>query len=417
MLTTDKMDIIPEKWYNIVPDLPEPLSPPRDNKRDSSSIDLLNRIIPKEVLRQEFTVRRFEQIPQEVIEGYEQIGRPTPLIRARNMERALDYGGKIFLKFEGATVTGSHKINTALPQAYYAKNEGIGSVVTETGAGQWGTATALASSLYGMKSKIFMVRTSYDQKPLRKQIMSLYGADVSASPSSETEFGRRILSSDPRHLGTLGIAISEAVEYALKNDARYMLGSVMNSVVTHQSVIGLETRKQLEIAGEYPDAMIGCVGGGSNFSGFTFPFMPDGDGIEYIASTAEEVPKFTHGTYRYDFIDTAGILPSLRMYSLGADFVPPGIYAGGLRYHGAAPTLSMLIKLGKIRAEDVSQTEVIDALRFFANHQGIVAAPESGHAIASAMRYAKLHRTEKKTIVVNISGHGLMDMKIFDGEK
>ncbi len=417
MLTSNKIDIIPDKWYNVIPDLPEPLPPPRDNERDFSSIDLLNRIIPREVLRQEFTVKRYEKIPQEVYEGYEQIGRPTPLIRARNMERALGYSGKIFLKYEGATVTGSHKINTALPQAYYARNEGVDKVVTETGAGQWGTATALASSIYGIKSKVFMVRASYNQKPLRKQVMTIYGSDVSASPSDETEFGRKILASNPNHPGTLGIAISEAVEYALKNDAKYMLGSVMNSVVTHQSVIGLETKKQLELLGEYPDTMIGCVGGGSNFSGFVFPFIPDGKEIDYIASTAEEVPKFTHGKYRYDYIDTAGILPSLRMYTLGADFVPEGIYAGGLRYHGASPSLSLLINRGIIRAENVPQGEVVEALRFFANHQGIVAAPESGHAIASTIRYIKKHRSEKKTIVVNVSGHGLMDMKIFEGEE
>ena len=413
MMQYEREEILPSKWYNVIPDLPEPLAPPKSESSDSSSIELLNRIIPKEVLRQEFTFNRFENIPDEIREKYLLVGRPTPLIRAKGLENFLDYHGKIFLKYEGATVTGSHKINTAIPQVYYAHLEGVQEVVTETGAGQWGTATALASSLYGMKSKVFMVRVSYMQKQLRRTIMNVYGADVSPSPSRETKFGSSILDRDPDSPGSLGIGISEAVEYALDRGIKYMLGSVMNSVITHQSVIGLETRRQMELIGEFPDVMVGCVGGGSNFSGFTFPFIDKVGNIEMVASTATEVAKFRDGEYKYDFIDSAGILPQLRMYSLGADFIPEKIYAGGLRYHGAAPALSMLVKNGMIRHDEVSEDEVINALRIFSKTQGIIAAPESGHAIASAIRYIQKDKSSKKTVVINVSGHGLLDLSIF----
>ena len=416
MITTQNRDVVPEEWYNVVSDLPEPLSPPMDNKEDVSSIELLNRLIPKEVLRQEFTFKKHEKIPDEVLESYYQIGRPTPLVRAKKLEKYLDYSGKIFFKFEGATVTGSHKINTAVPQAYYAAREGVKGVVTETGAGQWGTATALAASLNGIPSKVFMVKVSYQQKPLRRTVMNMYGAEVHASPSHLTEYGKSVLNERPDHPGTLGIAISEAVEYALENDYRYMLGSVMNSVLTHQSIIGLETRKQLEILGEFPDTLIGCVGGGSNFGGFTFPFIPESENIEMIASTAREVPKFSKGEFRYDLIDSAGVLPSLKMFSLGSDFIPEKIYAGGLRYHGASPSLSLLIKNGRIKSDEIGEKEVVESLKIFANTQGIIAAPESGHAIATTINYVRKHQNEKKTIVMNVSGHGLLDMSIFDRE-
>ena len=416
MYQSREKEILPKYWYNVVPDLPEQLSPPKDSKKDTSSIDMLNRILPKKLLEQEFSFKRREKIPEEVMELYHQIGRPTPLVRAINLEKKLGYSGKIYFKYEGATVTGSHKINTALPQAFYAANEGVQEVVTETGAGQWGTATALAASLNGMRSKVFMVRTSFNQKPLRKQIMEIYGAKVVPSPSIETEFGRKTLAERADHPGTLGIAISEAVEYALDKGFKYLLGSVMNSVITHQSIIGLETARQLEIEGEEADVMIGCVGGGSNFSGFVFPFISGK--AEMIASTAEEVPKFTHGKFGYDYIDTAGLLPQLKMFSLGAGFVPPGIYAGGLRYHGAAPALSMLVHSGRIKAEDVGENEVLAAMRLFAGTQGIIPAPESGHAIASAIRYAKRDPQSRKNIIINVSGHGLLDLSIFSrGEK
>ncbi len=416
MITTINREIMPENWYNVVPDLPEPLAPPRDSKQDISAINLLNKILPREVLKQEFTFRRYEKIPDEVMEQYEQIGRPTPLIRARNLERYLDYRGKIFYKYEGATATGSHKINTAIPQAYYAMKEGVKGVTTETGAGQWGSATALAASLYRLPAQIFMVRISFEQKPLRKTVMNLYNGNVVASPSTLTEYGRKILKEHPDTPGTLGIGISEAVEYALDHDYRYMVASVMNVALTHQSVIGQETKKQLELIGEHADVLIGCVGGGSNFGGFTFPFIPDGDDTEIIATTADEVPKFSKGDYKYDLVDSAGVLPQMRMYSLGADFVPPTIYAGGLRYHGASPSLSLLINKGRIKSDEVTESQVKEALRIFANTQGIIAAPESGHAIATAINYAKSHKSERKTIVVNVSGHGMLDLSIF-GEK
>ena len=414
MLSLQEREIIPDNWYNIVLDLPQPLPPPVDKDNEHSSIELLNRILPREILKQEFTFQRYTKIPEEVQELYAQIGRPTPLFRAIGLERFLDYRGKIFIKYEGATITGSHKINTAIPQAIYARNEGVTGVVTETGAGQWGTATAVASSFSGIKAKIFMVKVSFQQKPLRKQIMELYGAEIVPSPSKETKFGRSVIEKRHDHPGTLGIAISEAVEYALEHDMRYMLGSVFNSVLTHQSVIGLETEKQLEILGEEPDVLIGCVGGGSNFGGFTFPLIKKFPEAEVLASTAEEVPKFTHGDYKYDFVDSAQTLPSVKMYSLGSDFVPEKIYAGGLRYHGAAPSVSMLVKTGKITPSDVSEETVIDALRIFARTQGIVAAPESGHALATAIEYVVSHRNDRKNIVVNVSGHGLLDMSIFD---
>ncbi len=414
MLRIDQDEILPDKWYNVISDLPEPLSPPISDSNDSSSIELLNRIIPAEILKQEFTFNRYEKIPDRVRELYRIVGRPTPLIRAGKLEEELRYKGKILLKYEGGTVTGSHKINTAIPQAYYASLEGSRSVVTETGAGQWGTAVALAASLNHMKSRIFMVKVSYDQKPLRKTVMELYGGNVVSSPSQETEFGLGLLAKDPKSPGSLGIAISEAVEYALKNDLKYMLGSVMNSVLAHQSIIGLETRKQLEIEGEEAEVLIGCVGGGSNFGGFVFPFLKSSKDIEMIASTASEIPKFSKGEYGYDFLDSAGILPKLKMYSLGAGFIPPGIYSGGLRYHGAAPSLSMLIRNGRIQSDEVGEPEVINALKVFARTTGIIAAPESGHAIATAMRYARKNPAAKKTMVLNVSGQGNFDLSIFN---
>ncbi len=411
MYSITSQDIIPTRWYNIIPDLPEPLSPPRDHDPERSSIDLLNKILTKEVLRQEFTSSRYESIPDEVRDQYAQIGRPTPLVRARNLESYLNFKGKIYFKNEGATCTGSHKINTALPQAFYAAREGVEEVVTETGAGQWGTATALSASLNSIRSKVFMVSISLKQKPLRSKIMGIYGAEVYSSPSKLTEFGRRILSENPNHTGSLGIAISEAVQYALDHDVKYLMGSVENAVITHQSVIGLETKKQLEILGEEPDAMIGCVGGGSNFSGFTFPFV--NDRTEMIATAASEVPKFSKGKYGYDLIDTAGIMPELKMYSLGASFVPPSIYAGGLRYHGVAPALSMLIKNGRIKTDEVSQEESSKAMQVFSKVQGIIPAPESSHAIATVINYCRKPENQGKTVVFNLSGHGLLDLSSF----
>lgn len=410
-------DLLPKYWYNIIPDLPEPLPPPMDPPdSDFSRIDLLRRIMPKEVLRQQFTVERFVKIPEEVLDRYEAIGRPTPLMRAKKLEEKLKTPAKIFFKFEGVNPTGSHKINTAIPQAYFAKEEGIHHLVTETGAGQWGTAVALASSLYGLASTIFMVKVSAEQKPMRRTIMNLYGGTVYKSPSDVTEYGRKILKERPDHPGSLGIAMSEAIEYALSHDYRYLVGSVLDVVILHQSVIGMETLKQLEAAGEEPDTLIGCVGGGSNFGGFAYPFIGAKKGKEFIAVASSEVPKFSHGDYKYDFPDSAGLLPMIKMITLGRDYVPPSIYAGGLRYHGAAPTLSLLMRREKVKWREYSEEQVYAASRLVLETHGIVPAPETAHAIAAVVDEARKakERNEKKVIVFNFSGHGLLDLPNYE---
>jgi tryptophan synthase beta chain len=409
----DLSDVIPKYWYNIVPDLPRPLPPPRDPKNaEFSRMELLNKIMPKEVLRQQFTTERFIRIPEEVRDRYLQIGRPTPLMRAKRLEEYLDTPAKIYFKFEGATPTGSHKINTAIPQAYFAYEEGINHVVTETGAGQWGTAVALAASMYKLKSTIFMVRVSYEHKPMRRVIMQLYGGEVYPSPSDKTNYGRKILSENPNHAGSLGIAMSEAIEYALEHDYRYLVGSVLDVVLLHQSVIGLEAMKQFDEIGEEPDILVGCVGGGSNFAGLTYPFIGAKRGSRYVAVSSAEVPKFSKGEYKYDFPDTAGLLPMVKMLTLGKDYVPPSIYAGGLRYHGVAPTLSLLIEDKIVEWREYSEREIYEAARIFAETQGIVPAPESAHAIKAVIdlaREAKKNK-EKVTIAFNLSGHGLLDL-------
>lgn len=413
----EREEILPKYWYNIIPDLPKPLPPPRDPPdAEFSRIDLLRKIMPKEVLRQQFTVERFIKIPEEVREAYLNIGRPTPLMRARRLEEMLDTPAKIYFKFEGATPTGSHKINTALPQAYFAKVEGINHVVTETGAGQWGTAVALSARMFNMSSTIFMVRVSYEQKPQRRTIMQLYGAEVYPSPTSLTEFGRKILRENPTHPGSLGIAMSEAIEYALANNYRYLVGSVLDVVILHQSVIGQETMKQLDLMGEEPDILIGCVGGGSNFGGFTFPFIGAKRGEKYIAVGSYEVPKFSKGEYTYDFPDSAGLLPLVKMITLGKDYIPPPIYAGGLRYHGVAPSLSLLVKEGVVEWREYSEAEIFEAAKMFAEAQGIVPAPESAHAIRAVIDEALLAKKnkEKKVIVFNLSGHGLLDLPNYE---
>ncbi|WP_338601528.1 TrpB-like pyridoxal phosphate-dependent enzyme [Sulfolobus tengchongensis] len=410
-------EILPKYWYNIIPDLPKPLPPPRDPQgAEFSRIDLLRSILPKEILRQQFTIERYVRIPEEVRDRYISIGRPTPLFRARRLEEYLKTPARIYFKFEGATPTGSHKINTAIPQAYFAKEEGINHVVTETGAGQWGTAVALAASMYNMKSTIFMVRVSYEQKPMRKSIMQLYGANVYASPTNLTEFGRKILEANPQHPGSLGIAMSEAIEYALKNEFRYLVGSVLDVVLLHQSVIGQETMAQLDLLGENADVLIGCVGGGSNFGGFVYPFIGSKRGRRYIAVSSAEIPKFSKGEYKYDFPDSAGLLPLVKMITLGKDYVPPPIYAGGLRYHGVAPTLSLLIKEGIIEWREYNEREIFEAAKIFMETQGIVPAPESAHAIKAVIDEAVEARKsrEKKVIVFNLSGHGLLDLSNYE---
>ncbi len=410
-------EILPKYWYNIIPDLPKPLPPPRDPQGvDFSRIDLLRSILPKEVLRQQFTIERYIKIPEEVRDRYLSIGRPTPLFRAKRLEEYLKTPARIYFKYEGATPTGSHKINTAIPQAYFAKEEGIDHVVTETGAGQWGTAVALAASMYNMRSTIFMVKVSYEQKPMRRSIMQLYGANVYASPTNLTEYGKKILETNPQHPGSLGIAMSEAIEYALKNEFRYLVGSVLDVVLLHQSVIGQETITQLDLLGEDADILIGCVGGGSNFGGFTYPFIGNKKGKRYIAVSSAEIPKFSKGEYKYDFPDSAGLLPLVKMITLGKDYVPPPIYAGGLRYHGVAPTLSLLAKEGIVEWREYNEREIFDAAKIFMENQGIVPAPESAHAIKAVVDEAIEARknNERKVIVFNLSGHGLLDLSNYE---
>ncbi|MEM3209873.1 MAG: TrpB-like pyridoxal phosphate-dependent enzyme [Saccharolobus sp.] len=410
-------EILPKYWYNIIPDLPKPLPPPRDpQEAEFSRIDLLRRILPKEVLRQQFTIERYIKIPEEVRDRYISIGRPTPLFRAKRLEEMLDTPARIYFKFEGATPTGSHKINTAIPQAYFAKDEGIEHLVTETGAGQWGTAVALAASMYNMKSTIFMVKVSYEQKPMRRSIMQLYGANVYASPTNFTEYGRKILEANPNHPGSLGIAMSEAIEYALKNEFRYLVGSVLDVVILHQSIIGQETIAQLDMIGEEADLVIGCVGGGSNFGGFSYPFIGHKRASKYIAVGSAEIPKFSKGEYRYDFPDSAGLLPLVKMITLGKDYVPPPIYAGGLRYHGVAPTLSLLMKEGIVEWREYNEKEIFEAAKLFMQAQGIVPAPESAHAIKAVIDEALAAKKmkEKKVIVFNLSGHGLLDLSNYE---
>ena len=409
--------LIPKYWYNIIPDLPKPLPPPRDPPNaEFSRIELLEKILPKEVLRQQFTIERFVKIPEEVRDRYAIIGRPTPLMRAKRLEEYLGTPAKIYFKYEGATPTGSHKINTAIAQAYFAEEEGISHVVTETGAGQWGTAVTLAASMYDLESTIFMVKVSYEQKPMRRIIMELYGGKVYASPTDLTEFGRKILKENPNHPGSLGIAMSEAIEYALEHDYRYLVGSVLDVVLLHQSVIGMETIAQLDELGEEPDMLIGCVGGGSNFAGFVYPFIGAKKGKKFIAVGAAEIPKFSSGRYEYDYPDTAGLLPLVKMITLGKDYVPPPIYAGGLRYHGVAPSLSLLIKEKIVEWREYTEEQIYEAAKLFMRTQGIVPAPESAHAIKATIDEALLAKktNEKKVIVFNLSGHGLLDLGNYD---
>jgi tryptophan synthase beta chain len=408
-------EILPSYWYNIVPDLPKPLPPPVDPPNTSSRIDLLRKVLPREVLRQEFTINRFIKIPDDVREKYKVLGRPTPLFRARALEEFLKTPAKIYFKFEGALPTGSHKVNTAIPQVFYTYDEGVSHVTTETGAGQWGAAVSLAAALYRVNAAVFMVKASYKQKPGRRALMEFYGAKVVPSPSKLTRIGREVLEKSAKHPGSLGIAISEAIEYALENGYRYVMGSVMNCILTHQSVIGLETMKQLEIVGEEPDVLAACVGGGSNFGGFAYPFigLKNSREIEFVAVGSSEVPKFSKGDYRYDYPDTAGLLPLLKMITLGKDFVPPPIYSGGLRYHGLAPSLSLLISEDIVKWIEYSEKEILEAAMLFTRTQGVVPAPESAHAVKAVIDIALEARksNEKKVIVFNMSGHGLLDIE------
>ena len=416
---------LPQRWYNIVPDLPKPLPPPRDpEEEDFSRIGILPKLFPSSLLDQEFTAERFVEIPGEVLEVYSRIGRPTPLVRARNLERYLDTPAKIYYKREDLSPTGSHKVNTSIPQAYYAKREGVRMVVTETSAGQWGSALALACALFNLRCLVFMTRGSHIQKPYRKILMGLYGAEVELSPSDKTEVGRKLLETNPLHPGSLGIAMSEAVETVLKDsDTKYAVGSVLNFVLLHQTIIGLETAMQLKEIGEEPDLVIGCVGGGSNFAGFSYPMIGEKlagkayEQTDFIAVESEASPKMTKGKYAYEHGDSAGLLPMFKMFSVGRSHIPPAIHAAGLRYHAAAPTLSILIKEGIVKPVAYSQEEVLEAGRIFAKTEGIIPAPETAHAIKHVIEEAKAcrRRQRSKTIVFCFSGHGLLDLTAYEG--
>jgi tryptophan synthase beta chain len=413
---------IPTHWYNIVPDMKEPPPPPiHPVTKEPIGPEALAPIFPMGLIEQEVSTERFIEIPEEVREIY-RIWRPTPLYRATRFEKLLDTPARIYYKYEGTNPAGSHKPNTAVAQAYYNKKEGTKRIITETGAGQWGTALSMACKFFDMEAVVFMVRVSYDQKPYRKILMETFGGTVHPSPSPLTEFGKKMLAEDPDCPGSLGIAISEAIEVAVsKDENKYALGSVLNHVLLHQTVIGEEVRKQMEMAGEYPDIIIGCCGGGSNYAGFAFPFLRDKltgerNHTRYIGVEPASCPSLTEGKYRYDHGDTAGMTPLLMMYTLGADFVPPSIHAGGLRYHGMAPLVSALVNQGYIEPLAIPQKEIFEAAVKFAHTEGIVPAPEPSHCIAAVIREAAKCREsgESKVILFNLCGHCLLDLSAYD---
>lgn len=408
---------VPKQWYNINADLPVELPMPK-NSEGKDQISSLKKAFTKAGLEQEFSKERYIKIPDEVRQLYMQMGRPSPLFRATRLEEYLNTPAKIYYKREDTSPTGSHKLNSAIPQAYFAKKEGVERLTTETGAGQWGTALSLACNLLDLDCTVYMVKVSFKQKPDRKNIMNIYNGNVFPSPSQNTEIGRKILAENPDHPGSLGVAISEAMEEALANEeVKYSLGSVLNHVMLHQTIIGQELKTQLEIAEEEPDVMIACAGGGSNFAGSLFPFIKDKiDGnsdTQFIAVEPSACPTLTEGSYEYDFGDVNGFTPMLKMFTLGHDFVAPSVHAGGLRYHGMSPQVSLLTKEGYINPISVHQKDVFEAGICFARNEGILPAPETTHAIKAAMDEAiKCKETgEEKTIVFNFSGHGMLDLK------
>jgi tryptophan synthase beta chain len=412
---------IPKKWYNILPDMPTPLSPPlHPGTKEPIGPKDLAPLFPMELIKQEVSQERFISIPDEIRDIYA-MWRPSPVYRAHHLEKELKTPAKIYYKYEGVSPAGSHKPNTATAQAYYNMKEGIERLTTETGAGQWGSALALATNYFGLKCTVYMVKISYQQKPYRKSLMHLWGADVIPSPSNKTDSGKKILSGDPNSPGSLGIAISEAIEDAAKHEnAHYSLGSVLNHVMLHQTVIGQEAKEQLAQEDEYPDIVIASVGGGSNFAGISFPFLMDKlagtKEVEAIAVEPTACPSLTGGEFRYDFGDTVGLTPLLKMYTMGHEYVPPEIHAGGLRYHGDSPIVSQLYADKVIDAVAYNQTEVFKAGVTFARTEGIVPAPESSHAIKCAIDKALACKKtgEKKTILFNLSGHGHFDMSAYD---
>jgi tryptophan synthase beta chain len=411
-------DEMPTSWYNVVPDIPGGLMPPLDPEtKEPISPEKLAAVFPMGLLEQEMSQERFIEIPQEVMEVYK-IWRPSPLVRAKKLEQALGTKARIFFKNEGVSPVGSHKPNSAVAQAYYNQREGVKRLATETGAGQWGSALSLATSKFGMECKVFMVRCSFDQKPYRKSIMHTFGADIVPSPSPDTATGRAILEKDPDTSGSLAIAISEALEDAAsREDTNYALGSVLNHVILHQSVIGLEAKKQMEIAGFYPDVVVGCCGGGSNFAGMIAPFVPDyleGKKIAFVGYEPASCPTMTGGKLAYDSGDVSMLTPLIYMHTLGHGFIPPGIHAGGLRYHGMAPIISALIRDDIIQPKSVHQLECFEAGVLFARTEGIIPAPETTHAIRGAIIEAMKEPDKPKNILFNFSGHGLIDMAAYD---
>lgn len=425
MKTTKKILLpeneMPKAWYNVVADMktkPMPFLNPKT--KELLTEEDLEPIFAKELIKQEFSTDRWIEIPDEVRDLY-RIYRPTPLVRASGLEKALDTPAKIYFKNESVSPVGSHKLNSAIPQAYYNKIQGIKHLTTETGAGQWGSAMSIACKHFGIDLRVFMVKCSYEQKPYRKAVMNTYGARVFASPSDVTEIGRKMREEFPGTSGSLGMAISEAVEEALKDEyTHYTLGSVLNHVSLHQTISGLEAEKQMEIAGDYPDMVIACFGGGSNFCGITFPFLrhklTDGKDVKLIAAEPASCPKLTRGKFNYDFGDTEGYTPLIPMYTLGHDFEPASIHAGGLRYHGAGSIVSQLKKDGYIEAQDIHQDETFKAGILFSQAEGIIPAPESTHAIAVAIREALKAKEEgkEKVILFQLSGHGLIDMMSYE---
>ena len=417
-LTEDEM---PRQWYNINPDLPKPLDPPLNPKTmEPLTPDDLSILFPMDLIMQEVSMDNYIDIPEELIEIY-RMWRPTPLVRADRLEKYLDTPAKIFYKNESVSPPGSHKPNTAVAQAYFNKKAGVKRLTTETGAGQWGSALSFACNLLGLDLTVYMVRVSYDQKPYRRIMMNVWGAECIPSPSDKTDAGRAMLAKDPNTTGSLGMAISEAVEDAVKSggEAKYSLGSVLNHVLLHQTIIGLETKKQFEKIGMFPDILVGCVGGGSNFAGFAFPFIPDkkaGKDIKIIATEPIACPTITKGPFAYDYGDTAATAPIVRMYTLGHDFVPPGIHAGGLRYHGMSPQVSLLAKEKVIEARALHQLGAFEASMAFAKTEGIIPAPETSHAIKAAIDEAvKCKETgEEKVIAFNFSGHGHFDLSAYE---
>lgn len=413
---------IPTSWYNIQADLPEPLPPPLDpTTMKPVNPEMLERIFAKELVRQEVSAERYIRIPDEVLDAYLALPRPTPLYRARRLEKFLKTPAQIYFKCENFSPTGSHKTNTAIAQAYFNKKQGIQRLATETGAGQWGTSLALATALFGLECRIYMVRVSYQQKPGRRTIAQLYGAEMFPSPSDQTNFGRKLLKENPNHPGTLGIAITEAIEDTLAHDeTRYSLGSVLNHVLMHQTVIGQEAKKQFDLLDTTPDVVCGCIGGGSNYGGFCFPFMMDKlkgkADTEFVACESKAVPHTTRGAYTYDYGDTGKMTPLIKMLTIGHDYACPPVHAGGLRYHGMAPLISYLIHKRYARSVAYTQTEIFEAAKMLARTEGMITAPETAHSLKFVVDEAlKCKKTgQKEIIAMNYSGHGLLDLSAYE---